>query len=94
MILLVSLCACLGPRLCGTRASYAILVEGDLGLIERWPRKAKRRGRFGNRTAFFLDTTQHLVLDLNHIPRIEELAGSEKLVGHVFRAWVECSRTA
>ena len=67
----------LGSALVWHKASYAPLLECELGLIERWTREAKRRGRFGDRTAFFLDTTEHLVLDLNYIPRIEELAALE-----------------
>jgi hypothetical protein len=67
----------LGSTLLWHKACDATLLEGELGLIERWTREAKRRGRFGDRTAFFLDTTQHLVLDLNHVPSIEEPASLE-----------------
>ena len=73
----------LGSALVRHKTTQAALFEGRLGLIERWSRETKCGGRLGNRTAFFLHTAKHLVLDLNEIPHIEELARFEQLVGDI-----------
>src|SRR5262249_51744353 len=83
-----------GSTLVRHQTSQAALVEGRLSLIERWSRETKCGCRLGNRTAFFLHTAKHLVLDLNEIPHIEELAGFEQLVGDIVWTRVECSLLA
>src|SRR5438094_6986877 len=84
----------LGSTLAWHKACQAAFFEGRLGLIERWSRETKCGCRLGNWTAFFLHTAKHLVLDLNQIPHIEELAGFEQLVGDIVWTRVECSLLA
>src|SRR6516162_5482983 len=83
-----------GSTLVWHKTCQTALFEGRLSLIERWPRETKCWCRLGNRPAFFLYAAKHLVLDLNQIPRIEELAGFEQLVGDVFWTRVERSLLA
>src|SRR5215203_246705 len=51
-----------------------------LGLIERRARQSESRSSFGDRCLVDLYTAKHLVLDLNQVLRIEEVAGLEERV--------------
>src|SRR5437867_2276827 len=79
----------LGSTLVWHQTSQAALFEGRLSLIERWSRETKCGCGLGNRTAFFLHTAKHLVLDLNKISHIEKLVGSEQFVGDIVWTRVE-----
>ncbi|EIM24355.1 hypothetical protein MicloDRAFT_00070080 [Microvirga lotononidis] len=58
-----------GPR---QQAGDALAFERGLGLIVGWARQTEKRGGFGLGDAALLDVTQHLVLYLHEIERIEE----------------------
>jgi len=61
-----------GAPLVRDQSGQPTLFEGGQSLIERRPRKAESRRGAGNRMAFALHAAQHLVLDLDEIPGIEE----------------------
>ena len=49
-------------------------AEGSLGLIKGGPRESESLGGLSNGYALHLDTTDHLVLDLEQVARVEESA--------------------
>jgi len=59
------------------------LLKSCLCLIERGSREAKRFGGLADRLLVDLYLAQHLVLDLQQVFRIEELAVSKTFVLHV-----------
>jgi hypothetical protein len=65
------------------------LLEGEVGLVERGTGKPKLVGRLGNRTVVDVDLAEHLVLDLKHIVRVEEIAALKQQLAHILRARVE-----
>ena len=68
------------------KSGQAFALEQCLGDVKRGSGYAKGVGGVDNRAPFFLDAAQHLVLDLDHIVRVEEGAVVKKSVGHVARA--------
>ena len=65
----------MGPvrsRLAVQQAWQALLGEGGLRLIERLSRQSKRRGATLHGRPLRTRAAQHLVLDLNDIPSVEE----------------------
>jgi hypothetical protein len=77
-----------GPALEWDKTRQTTLRKGGLGLVERRPRETKLGGSFGDRLPVFLDAAHHLVLDLNQVAGIEELAGGKQVVGHGLGAWI------
>lgn len=75
--------------LAGNQPYQALLRNRLLGLIEHRPRKPEGRGCFGHGSVVDLHTTQHLVLDLQQVLRIEEVARLEQRIRDGLRVWVE-----
>ena len=65
------------------KSGQAFALEQCLGDVERRPGYAKGVGGVDDRAAFFLDAAQHLVLDLDHVVRVEERTVLKKRIGHV-----------
>jgi hypothetical protein len=65
------------------------LFEGGVRLVERGTGKPKLESRPGNRPVVDMDLTEHLVLDLNHIVGVEEIAALEQWMAHILRARIE-----
>lgn len=65
------------------------LFEGGICLIERGARKPKFVGGLGNRPVVDMDLAEHLVLDLNDVVPVEEIAVLEQRMAHTLRARVE-----
>lgn len=86
--LLGELVCLLGTAFVWDQAGKAILLEGRLSLVKRGSRKTEARRRIGNGLAFGPHPAQHLVIDLNQIPRIEELVLKKQLVADGFGARV------
>jgi len=63
--------------------------EGEVCLIEGGSRKPKFVGGLGNRPAVDMDLAEHLVLDLNDVVPVEEIAVLEQRMAHALRARVE-----
>ena len=78
-----------GPAFVRNQAGQPRLLEGCLRLIKRRPGKAERCRRLADRVPVFLDATQHLVLDLNQVVGVEELAVVKELVVDSVRVWIE-----
>ena len=89
----VSLWACRGPRLRGP-GPHATRQERGLGLIKGRTGKAETHRGFADWVTVFLDTAQHLVLDLNHVASIEELIVGEEFIGNGLGARVETALLA
>src|ERR1700686_2872104 len=62
----------LGAAFVGNQAGETSLLEGFQRLIERGPREAESRRGARYRMTLALHAPQHLVLDLDQIPGIEE----------------------
>ena len=75
--------------LCGQEAGQSTLAEGCLRLIERRAGEAERAGHSRDRGTVHLDPADHLVLDLQEIPRVEEIRLTEDLVADAFRPGIE-----
>jgi len=73
------------PSFLWQQTGEARLLKSCLGLIERWPREAKRLGGLADRLFFDLYLPQHLVLDLQQVFPIEELAVLKALVMNILR---------
>lgn len=65
------------------KSGQAFALEQCLGDVKRGSGYAKGVGGIDDRAAFFLDAAQHLVLDLDHIVRIEERTVVKERFGHV-----------
>jgi len=85
MTLPVSLCGPRGPRLPGIKPAKAVSLEVGLRLVEGRARYAETRRRIGDGMRFRSDAPEHLVLHLDQISRVEELAVDERWVAHVLR---------
>lgn len=68
------------------KSGQAFAFEQCLGDVKRGSGYAKGVSGVDDRAAFFPDAAQHLVLDLNHVVRVEERTVVKKRVGHVARA--------
>jgi hypothetical protein len=75
--------------LVGNQASQAPLLECLLGLVERRAREPTGLGGLADRSLVDIDQSQHLVLDLQQVVGIEELAAREQRVRDATRARVE-----
>src|ERR1700730_882682 len=64
-------------------------IEVRLGLVVRRPGNAILVGNLRHRSVVDGDTTQHLVLDLHGVVRIEELAFVKLWVAHLLRRRIE-----
>ena len=87
---------CRGELVGSTRTSLArqepwksIALEGCLSLVECRSRIAVVLDDAGNGRAVDACPAQHLVFDLDRIPRIEELAYREEFVGHLLGPGVQ-----
>src|ERR1035441_5439296 len=74
-----------GPPLLWNQTCQTTLLEVHLRLIKRRPGHAKGRGRAAHGVLVDFDSAQHLVLDLDEILGIEEVAVLEQGVGYLFR---------
>src|SRR5215475_15438454 len=64
-------------------------IEVRLGLVVGWPGNAIVVGNLGHRRVVDQDTTQHLVLDLHGIVRIEELVSLKLWIAHLLGRRIE-----
>ncbi|ACP26006.1 hypothetical protein NGR_c22460 [Sinorhizobium fredii NGR234] len=76
------------------QAGNAVAFERGLGLIVGWPRQTEKRGGIGLVDAILLDVTQHLVLHLHEIERIEEGGLTKPGCTDGFGPRIECSELA
>jgi len=68
------------------KSGEAFALEQRLSDVERGAGYAKGVSGVHDRPSFFLYAAQHLVLDLDHVVRIEERTVVKERVGHVARA--------
>ena len=88
------LVAALRAALVRKQAEESVLLKGCLRLIERWT--GKPEGACGLADGVFVDLNlaQHLVLDLQQVFGIEEVAVLEQRISDGFRMRVESAVTA
>jgi len=79
--LLGELVRLLGTALVWHQAGKTVLLEGRLCLVERWPRKTEICRRIRHGLSFGPHAAQHLVLDLDQIPGIEEAVLGKQRIG-------------
>ena len=65
------------------------IIEVRLGLVVGRPGNAVLVGNLGHRRVVDGDTTQHLVLDLHGVVRIEELASPKLWIAHLLGRRIE-----
>jgi hypothetical protein len=80
-----------GAALQRHQACQASLLEGCVGLVKRGPRKSEHVCRLGNRPVIDMYLSEHLVLDLKHVVRIEETAVPEQRMLDILRAGIQCA---
>src|SRR6516165_11232431 len=68
-----------------------LALKIQLGLIVSRARKSKGGSRLTDRLLLDLDAAQHLVLDLDQVVGIEELALLEQRIPHLLRARMQTS---
>src|SRR5215472_7420608 len=83
-----------GTPLVGQQSGQAALRETHLRLVKRRPGEAKLARGLRNRPLLHADLAQHLVLDLQQIVGIEEVAGLEERVSYILRTRIESSLLA
>ena len=70
-----------GARTFGNQARQPLILESGLGLVEGHAGESEGRRSLGDRPPLGLHATKHLVLHLDQIVGIEELALDEQRVG-------------
>src|SRR5262249_58556461 len=83
------LVSALGAPLVGQQSGQAALLEAHLRLVKRRPGEAKFARGFRNRPLFHADLAQHLVLDLQQVVGIEEVAGLKEWMSYLLRTGIE-----
>src|SRR6516225_6985640 len=79
----------LRPPLVGKQAEDSVLLERRLRLVERWARESERARRFADGFSIHVNLAQHLVLDLQQVVGIEEIAVLEQGMTDGLGLWVE-----
>ena len=75
------------------QAEYAVPLKRRLSLIERWTREAEGLRGLADRTPVDVNLAQHLVLDLQQVVGIEEVAVVKQRMGDGLRTRVEDRET-
>ena len=88
----VSLCAPRGPGRAGHQPGQPAVIQRALGRIERRSREPERSRRPTDRLAVNARATNHLVLHLHQITRIQELRARELLIAHRLRPRIQAAR--
>ncbi len=83
-----------GPWFARDQAREAAVRELLLCLVEGRAREAELRSGSAHRLAFESHSAQHLVLDLDQVPRVEEVVPVEQLVLDLFGVPVQAAPSA
>ncbi len=75
----------------GDQPRQPLIFEGRLSLVESGPREAEGRSRLRDRLSVDPHSAEHLVLDLDQVAGIEELAGLKPFVGDGLGTGIEHS---
>ena len=79
------------PTLFGNQPEQSPVLKIQFGLVIGGARKPKRGGRLADGFLLDLDRAQHLVLHLDQVVGIEELALLEQWISHLLRVRIQAS---